>query len=73
MPTPFSRPALLLAALLLTAACKKDKVAPVDQLPPATTTGADTWGCLVNGEVWKATGLSNVRADWTTPDGASIT
>jgi hypothetical protein len=31
--------------------CKKQKPSnPIDQLPPATQTGANTFGCLVNGE-----------------------
>ena len=31
--------------------CKKHKPSrPIDQLPPATQTGANTFGCLVNGE-----------------------
>jgi len=29
---------------------KKQVVNPVDKLPPATDTGANTPGCLVNGE-----------------------
>lgn len=34
--------------------CKKHKPPsnPFDQLPPATQTGANTFGCLVNGKVW---------------------
>ena len=57
---------LLLAALpilwvtLLFYACRKDNLepgtypAPIDYtvLPPATQTGANTFGCLVDGEVW---------------------
>jgi hypothetical protein len=31
--------------------CKKEKhLSPIEQLPPATDTGANTFGCLVNGE-----------------------
>ena len=39
----------LLGALL---SCRKDAPSPVDQLPPATQTGANTMGCLVNGQPW---------------------
>ena len=44
---------LVLPLLLCLAGCKKDDdqhTNPVDQLPPATQTGANTAGCLVNGE-----------------------
>ncbi len=51
--------ALLLCGLLYTA-CRKDEPPPytgplpIDYtvLPPATQTGAGTFGCLVNGKVW---------------------
>src|SRR5690554_904281 len=44
---------LLLPLLMLLLSCDKDDdkpADPVDQLPPATQTGANTAGCLVNGE-----------------------
>ena len=41
--------------------CKKD-VAPVDQLPPETQTGANTAGALINGVAWMPTGKSGVPA-----------
>jgi len=44
------------------ACCNKDDnptpTNPVDQLPPATQTGANTFGCLLDGEVFKP-GLTN--------------
>ena len=43
-----------LAALLLAAGCKKDD--PAAGLPPATQVGANTGGCLINGERFVATG-----------------
>ena len=44
---------LFLALLLLTQCSKcKDDVTPAEQLPPATQTGANTFGCLVNGQAW---------------------
>jgi hypothetical protein len=39
--------------------CKKNKISdPSDQLPPETQTGANTFGCLINGEVFKPGGAS---------------
>ncbi|TAE41620.1 MAG: hypothetical protein EAY66_01310 [Sphingobacteriales bacterium] len=43
---------LLCSLLLLSASCKKPSKNPIDNLPPATQTGANTFGCLVNGEVF---------------------
>lgn len=49
----------MLAALLGLSQChKKDDPNPVDQLPPATQTGANTFGCLVNGQVWTPQGYN---------------
>ena len=53
-PTP-----LLLAALLGLSQCKHTDPAPPkpeDQLPPATQTGAHTFGCLLNGQPWTPSG-----------------
>ena len=40
--------------LFLSFSCEKDLLnpEPSDTLPPATTTGENTFGCLVNGEPW---------------------
>jgi hypothetical protein len=51
---------IFLALILLSlTACKKDKhingtgtPPPQQQLPPITTEGKNTFGCLVNGEIW---------------------
>ena len=42
---------IIVACANIFAACKKNKnnTEPADQLPPATQTGANTFGCLVNG------------------------
>ena len=55
-PTPLKTYPLLLAALLGLSQCKKNDLNPVDQLPPATQTGAGTFGCLVNGQPWTPRG-----------------
>ncbi len=48
---------LLCSLLLLSASCEKEKSEnPIDDLPPATQTGANTFGCLINGEIWKPKG-----------------
>lgn len=52
---------LLLVALALLTGCKKSDNAPsnpIDQLPPATHTGANTFGCLINGEPFSVSGKS---------------
>jgi hypothetical protein len=36
--------------------CKYTEPTPVDLLPPATQTGANTFGCLVNGQPWTPRG-----------------
>jgi hypothetical protein len=48
------KPVLLIVCSLAVGllACKKDKRAPIDQLPPATQSGKKTFGCLVNGQAW---------------------
>ena len=46
-------PLLLLATLLGLSQCKKNDSGPADpasQLPPATQSGANTFGCLLNGQ-----------------------
>ena len=52
----------LFATILTLTCCDKDdnkSTNPIDQLPPATQTGANTAGCLVNGEALlpKGTGI----------------
>ena len=46
--------ASFLALLLFTfSQCKKNKtINPVDELPPETQTGANTFGCLLNGQLF---------------------
>ena len=41
---------LIFSLLLIAVKCPKNDVPP--QLPPITQSGANTFGCLVNGQVW---------------------
>ena len=43
---------LLLTFALLLTQCKKEELSPEAQLPTATQTGANTFGCLINGQPW---------------------
>ncbi|WP_162550060.1 hypothetical protein [Hymenobacter nivis] len=54
------KPLFLLLPLALLLGCKKDTAALANQLPPATQTGAGTFGCLVNGQPWAPNGNSGV-------------
>lgn len=53
------RPLLLLVALLGLSQCQKKDAGPRDPsaaLPPATQSGANTFGCLLNGQSWTPSG-----------------
>lgn len=52
-------PVLTTALALLLTQCRKNDDAPAkpeDQLPAATQTGANTFGCLLNGKPWMPSG-----------------
>ena len=49
---------IFLATLTLSCCDKDDDKTPLEQLPPATTTGANTAGCLVNGQAFLPKGRS---------------
>ena len=51
---------LLTLPLALLLGCKKDDPDPASQLPPATQTGANTFGCLLNGQPWTPNGNNGV-------------
>ena len=51
-------PLLLVALLGLSQCQKKSDPSPEEQLPPATQTGANTFGCLVNGQAWTPQGYN---------------
>jgi hypothetical protein len=50
---------LPILALALLTQCKKNDPDPASQLPPATQTGANTFGCLINGQCWIPFGTGN--------------
>ena len=43
---------LCFATCALLCTCSKDKLSPLEQLPPITSRGANTFGCKINGKVW---------------------
>ena len=47
---------LILGASLLLVQCKKHDPDPASQLPPATQTGANTFGCVLNGQAFLPNG-----------------
>ena len=56
---------ILLFATFTLSCCDKDKdnpQNPVDQLPPETQTGKNTFGCLINGEPFVVSNTSNQTA-----------
>lgn len=53
---------ILLLIVTSSSNCKKNKLSELDKLPPATQTGAKTFGCLVNGKAW-IPGID----DWSSP------
>ena len=66
----------LFFSFLLLQCKKKDNPEPIDQLPPATQTGANTFGCLLNGQAWTPkgnNGNSNYRLSYDpTYDGGTF-
>lgn len=62
--------------LLTGASCKKSTTQE-DQLPPITQTGANTFGCIVNGKVWipkgySGTGTPNPKISFDIYNGKNI-
>ncbi len=55
---------ILFACANIFAACKKDKKIEEDKLPPATQTGANTFGCLVNGVVFINNGNDGISSNF---------
>ena len=52
---------ILLLAFTSCSSCKKNEPPkPEDTLPPATQTGANTFGCVINGQAWIPNGVSTI-------------
>jgi Family of unknown function (DUF6252) len=51
---------ILCTSILFLLSCKKDKMA---ELPPATQTGANTFGLKINGEMWVPKGFAGIPDD----------
>lgn len=49
---------ILITTLSLSCCSKDDNKTPLEQLPPATTTGANTAGCLVDDQAFLPKGIS---------------
>ena len=62
---------LLLCLPLLTLACEKEPLDTLDELVPATQEGANTLGCLIDGEVFYNRGGSSNDLDITATVGNS--
>ncbi len=45
------------ALLCMASSCEKKNPNPIDQLPAETQTGANTFGCLMNGDAWLPVGF----------------
>ncbi len=54
----------MLAACSIFASCKKDKQQE-DTLPPATQTGANTFGCYINGKLYVPKGFEQNRPNFS--------
>lgn len=52
-------PIYIMVLLLSCSGCKEGILSPKEELPPATQEGLNTFGCLVNGEVWVPKGSIN--------------
>ena len=47
---------LLVLPVWVLLGCHRNDPSPAEQLPPATQTGANTFGCLLNGQPWTPSG-----------------
>ena len=56
---------LAIASSAIFASCKKDKTQEEEQLPPITQTGANTFGCLINGKVFVPQGFEQNKPNFS--------
>ncbi len=70
---------IVYAIICMLAGCKKIETSEESLLPPATQTGANTFGCLVNGKAWvpngggSFTGIKPIEGGYQGPIIDSIT
>jgi hypothetical protein len=63
---------LLLSSIFISSSCKKNTPANTEeQLPPETQTGANTFGCKVDGKIYTAKGKGGLLSDQSVWGGAS--
>lgn len=48
---------LLLITVLFSFQCRKHHISEIEKLPPVTQSGANTFGCLINGKAWMPSGF----------------
>lgn len=58
----------LLLALCLTSCKDENPFVPGTELPPETTIGANTFGCIINGKVWRNGGYFNPAESLNIPE-----
>ena len=64
MKNKYSLLLLFIAFCCLSVQCKKDEKTELEKLPPITSYGAYTFGCLINGKAWPMSiGTNNLRGE----------
>ncbi len=55
---------LIINTTTLGSGCKKNKLSELDKLPPVTQTGANTFGCLINGKAYMPGGWDGNHSNY---------
>ncbi|MFA7381517.1 MAG: hypothetical protein WC150_13750 [Bacteroidia bacterium] len=73
MKNKYSLVLLLAAFCCMNVQCNKDEKTELEKLPPISTYGANTFGCLVNGDAWPMNAVSGVLFyDFSYFDGMTV-